>query len=119
MIIGIGTDIVKIERIKKAIKKEFFLNKCFTKKEQLQANEKEESFAGYFAAKEAVAKALGTGFYGFALLDIEVVKNELGMPSIYLYNNAKNVSQYSGVNRIFVSISHEKDYEIAYVILEQ
>lgn len=118
MIIGIGTDIVQISRIKKAMEKSHFSKKCFTDREQIQANNLVASFAGYFAAKEAVAKALGTGFRGFGLLDIEVVKDEFGKPSICLYNQAKQRSKELGVTNILVSISHEKEYAIAYVIIE-
>ncbi len=123
MIVGIGTDIIEIERVKNAISKESFLNKTFTKSEiQLFTKDdfiKYNSFAGNFATKEAVAKALGTGFYNVKPIEIEVLRNEVGAPYIKLYGQAKKIANDLNVKNIFVSISHDKEKAISYVILEK
>ena len=80
MIYGIGTDLVEIERIKKACMKEAFLVRCFTPREIELFEGNMVKAAGNFAVKEAVSKALGTGFRGFWPSDIEVLRDELGNP---------------------------------------
>ena len=91
MIIGIGTDIIEIERIEIAVKRtKGFINKLFTENE-INIFEsrgfKSEVIAGNFAAKEAVSKALGTGFRGFGVKDIEILRDELGKPVVNLNSN--------------------------------
>ncbi len=121
MIIGIGTDIIEIYRIEKAINRtKSFVEKSFTCREieyfNLQGF-KGNVIAGNFAAKEAVSKALGTGFRGFGLKDIEVLRDNLGKPIVYLSDNI-----YSRLNirdfNIHVSISHSKENAIAYAVME-
>lgn len=119
MIAGIGTDIIDIRRIKKAIEKPHFLQRIYTEEEILQTKGRIESLAGNFAVKEAVAKALGTGFYGFWPKDIEVLRGKSGAPYIKLYGNALNKMKEEKITHFFVSISHEKEYAIAYVIAEK
>ena len=86
MIIGIGTDIVEIDRIEKAVHRtNRFMDKIYTEHEQeyYKINHKKiESLAGFFAAKEAVSKALGTGFRSFEVRDIEIIPNEIGKPEV-------------------------------------
>ena len=88
MIRGIGTDIVEIDRISNAIKKEFFLKKAFNDSEiDMAVGRKKDSFlAGNFATKEAFVKALGTGFRGVELKDLAVLRDELGKPFIKICN---------------------------------
>jgi holo-[acyl-carrier protein] synthase len=79
----------------------------------------EEHYAARFAAKEAVLKALGTGMRkGFSWKDIEVIVGELGQPSIRLTGGAADRADELGVNHIFVSLSHTKEYAVAQVVLE-
>ena len=122
MIIGIGTDIVEIDRIQKAtLRTVGFIDKVFTKNEQahyVQKHNQVETLAGFFAAKEAVSKALGTGFRNFGLKDIEIVPNALGKPEVYLYKNAKLLCDELKIKRIEVSISHCKEYATAFAIAE-
>lgn len=122
MIIGIGTDIIEISRIEKAIKQtESFTNKIFTEKEQDYfkcKNKKAETKAGLFAAKEAVSKALGTGFRGFSPRDIEVVPNEAGKPQVTLLNEAKKLGDTLGIIHMHITISHCKEYAVAYAVAE-
>ncbi|MEW9121236.1 MAG: holo-ACP synthase [Thermotaleaceae bacterium] len=120
MIKGIGIDIIEVERIKKAAtKNKNFLEKIFTNKEieYFQSNYfQATTIAGNFAAKEAVAKTLGTGFRGFRWIDIEVRHDALGKPEIVLYGQAEKVSQQMGIQQIWITISHSKDYAVAQAI---
>lgn len=122
MIIGIGTDVIEIERIKKAIEKtDTFFEKIYTTREKAYYREKHkrvETLAGLFAAKEAISKALGTGFRGFNASDIEIIPNELGKPEAYLYGEAKVLANRLEICKIHVSISHCKTYATAFAIAE-
>ncbi len=117
MIFGIGIDIIEINRIKKAVVKHInFLDKYFTTKELAYFNSKKnnyESISGYFCAKEAVAKALGTGFHNFRLKDIEVLKDEYNKPFVVLHNNAKIIADQHEIEHIHLSISHSIEYAVA------
>lgn len=121
MIIGIGTDIIEIDRIENAINKNnSFLEKVFTAKEIemfKSRNMRSEVIAGNFAVKEAVSKALGTGFRGFSLTDIEVLRDELGKPIVFLSKDIKKL--ISVEYRLNISISHNKTSAIAFAILEE
>ncbi|APC79545.1 holo-ACP synthase [Clostridium botulinum] len=123
MIYGIGTDITEIRRIEKAIiRNKNFTNKLFTKDEMAlweKKNFKLEFIAGRFAAKEAVSKALGTGIRDFNFKDIEIINNELGKPQVILKPKAEDIiRKISKSYKIHLSISHEKEYAIAYALLE-
>ena len=122
MIVGIGVDIVEIRRIKDILERnDKFLEKIFTTKEieYLKArNLRPEYVAGRFAAKEAVSKALGTGFRGFNFRDIIIESTTLGKPIVTLEGEAKNISNRNGDTAIHLSISHGYDSAIAYAVLE-
>ncbi|MCC5437505.1 holo-ACP synthase [Clostridium botulinum] len=123
MIYGIGTDITEIRRIEKAItRNKNFINKLFTKNEMdlwEKKNFKLEFIAGRFAAKEAISKALGTGIRDFNFQDIEIINNELGKPKVILKPKAEDIiRKISQSHKIHLSISHEKEYAIAYALLE-
>lgn len=121
MIIGIGTDIIEIERIKKAIQRRPKLGeRIFTPQELEYCSTKGDTFASLaarFAAKEAVAKALGSDIDGFKWIDIEVLNNEQGKPEIRLANQAWEKGQSLGVKKIEISLSHCKEYAVAMVVL--
>ena len=120
MIRGIGTDIVEIDRISNAIKKEFFLKKAFNDSEiDMAVGRKKDSFlAGNFATKEAFVKALGTGFRGVELKDLAVLRDELGKPFIKICNNLNRHLQGINENKIHVSISNTDSLAIAMVVIE-
>ena len=122
MIKGIGNDILEIDRIKSAIKKNSrFLTKIYTKSEldYYQAKgEKIETLAGMFCAKEAVSKALGTGFVSFAFTDIEILRASGGKPYVLLHNKAKVALTELGGFNINISISHSKNYAHAVAIID-
>jgi len=124
MIIGSGIDLVKVNRIKKIILKwdNNFLKKIYTENEINYCESKNErrfqSYAGYFAAKEAWVKAFGTGFREIKWREIEVRNNDLGKPAIYLSSRLKKRIKKMGINNTQVSISHTENLAIASVIIE-
>ena len=125
MIKGIGTDICDIARIRKMVesdKKDLFFAKVFTAKELEMAEVYKDPstfFAGRWAAKEALAKALGTGFgKQCRWLDIEVQRLESGAPQLILSELTKETANALAVKSIHLSISHEKETAVAFVVLE-
>ncbi len=126
MIIGLGTDIVEISRIKKAVEKggEAFLQKVYTCREISAYKERNRSgfayLSGRWAAKEALAKALGCGIgENCSLTDVDIIETASGAPALILSGNAKKYAGNLGVNNIFVTISHEECYAVATVLLEK
>ncbi|MDV4152501.1 holo-ACP synthase [Clostridium sp. AL.422] len=120
MVIGIGTDIIEIERIERAINNKNFLRKLFTENEIEMFNKRNmrsEVIAGNFAAKEAISKALGTGVRGFSLIDIEVLRDDFGKPIVYLNSTIDDIINKK--YKINVSISHNRTSAIAFAILEE
>ena len=124
MIIGCGIDLIKIERIEKIIKKwgDNFTSRVFTLLEREYCEKKKgnkyQSYAGRFAAKEALLKALGLGLREANWKEIEIKNDELGQPIIDTSGKLKNIALAKGVSKYFITISHTKDYAIAQVILE-
>ncbi|MBC2579565.1 holo-ACP synthase [Clostridium sp. DJ247] len=122
MILGVGVDIVEIRRIKEAIDKHAnFIDRIFSKNEieyLKSRNLRPEFVSGRFAAKEAVAKALGTGFSGFEFKDIEIDRTAAGKPIVVLKGKAKLLAQKYGNYKIHLSISHGVDSAIAYAVME-
>lgn len=121
MIIGIGTDIIEIDRIKKAVDRtNGFIEKIFTDKEIRlfsSKNMRPEVIAGNFAAKEAISKSLGTGIRGFSLKEIEVLRDDLGKPIVFLSDNIENLIGKG--YKLNLSISHNNTSAIAFAILEE
>ena len=118
MITGIGTALVEIARVQKAIGRSAFLEKVYTEKERELIAARSVRAAGNFAAKEAVAKALGCGFAGIAPAEIEVLRESSGMPYVVLHGRAKEKAEAQGVTRIQVSITDTAEYAQAYVVCE-
>ncbi len=125
-ILGNGVDIIQNSRIKKLIRNKKFILRVFSKNEideSKKTKNKANFFAKRFAAKEAFVKSIGLGFRkGINLKDICVHKDKLGKPNIVLNSKVKKVlSKKFSSNRfkIFLSLSDEKDYSIAYVILNK
>jgi holo-[acyl-carrier protein] synthase len=121
MIEGVGIDVVEISRIHEVIAKwgEKFLSKVFTKTELEYAHSKMKPsphFAARFAVKEAVAKALTTGWSGgFRWQDVEVRNDESGKPSVILYGKMKELLKGS---KIMVSLSHSDTVVVAFAVIE-
>ena len=125
-VFGIGVDVVKKERIKKLIKNRFFIERIFSKKEIKNSSKiknKCKYFSNRFAAKEALVKSLGTGFrYNINFKDISVINNKLGKPQIKITDNIKKIifSRFKVKKiSIFLSLSDEKNYSIAFVIAQK
>ena len=122
MIIGIGCDIIEINRVEKAVQSDSFKKRVFTEAEiaycESRGKQQFASFAARFAAKEAVLKALGTGLRGGELVEIEVLNDELGCPQLSLRGYHEELAKSKGVVKIHVTLSHSKDSAMAYVVLE-
>ena len=125
-IFGVGTDIVKNSRIKKLIKNKKFINRIFTSseiKDSKKINQKVLFFSKRFAAKEAFVKSLGTGFaHNINFKDINVSKKRSGKPYITLSNKLKNILKRKlklKKIKIFLSLSDEREYSVAYVITQK
>lgn len=126
MIYGVGTDISKVSRFEKWVKRPEMISRFFNPCEIVDDSEKKnlqflcEHYAARFSAKEAFAKALGTGFNGLSLKDFGIVKNEYGRPEFFFGENTKKViDRHCGLNwNIKVSVSHEKEYAVAFAVIE-
>ncbi|WP_336154588.1 holo-ACP synthase [Fusobacterium polymorphum] len=121
MIVGIGNDIIEIERIEKAISKEGFKNKIYTQRE-LKNIEKRgnrtETYAGIFSAKEAISKAIGTGVREFSLTDLEILNDDLGKPYVVVSEKLDKILKTKKEDyQIEISISHSKKYATAMAII--
>lgn len=122
MIIGIGVDLVKIERIEKAGKnRNGFLERVFTSREREYCSRQKypaQHFAGRFAAKEALLKAIGTGWSGgVKWTDMEVLHGEGGGPIVNIAGRVKDLMDLRGVKQILLSYSHDEGYAVAQVVL--
>ena len=95
------------------------LHEMFTSKEIEDFRNKPQSLAGNFAVKEAISKCFGTGFRGFELTDIEVLREDNGKPYVNLYNGAKHIYDTLKGTNIFVSISNTEEYAMAMAIIEK
>lgn len=117
MIVGIGNDIIEIERIEKAISKEGFKNKIYTQRELeniKKRGNRAETYAGVFSAKEAISKAIGTGVREFSLIDLEILNDDLGKPYVVVSEKLDKIIKSKKEDyQIEISISHSKKYAIA------
>jgi holo-[acyl-carrier protein] synthase len=124
MIVGMGIDIAEVKRIAAVIEsqKERFLRRVFTLDEVAyceQFKNRFERYAGRFAVKEAAMKALGTGWSrGVRWVDLEVVRQRSGRPTLALKGEAKKIADALGVKNIVISITHTAEQAIAQVIFE-
>ena len=125
-ILGIGVDIVENSRIGKLLKNKIFIKRIFSYSEILIANkikDKKSYYSKRFAAKEAFAKSLGTGFRGnLNFKDISIINDKLGKPSFIINEKIKKIikKQFKTTSfNFFLSISDEKKYSVAYVILQK
>jgi holo-[acyl-carrier protein] synthase len=124
MIVGSGIDLVEIDRIQQSMDRfgQRFLNRVFTEAEQaycLRKRKSAESFAARFAAKEAGAKALGTGIsQGVNWLEIEVAREPGGRPTLLFHGRAAQIAARLNVTRAALSITHTGTLSLASVVLE-
>jgi holo-[acyl-carrier protein] synthase len=124
MIVGSGIDVTEIGRIERSVERygARFLDRVYTVAEQaycLRKRKAAESFAARFAAKEAAAKALGTGIsYGVSWLEIEVVREPSGRPTLRFHGRAAQIAAGLGVARAALSLTHTGQMAMASVVLE-
>jgi phosphopantetheine--protein transferase-like protein len=126
MIIGTGVDIIELDRIGRLVEQKPFPEKLFSpeeieavRNEELEGQRVVSRLAGLFAAKEAVMKALGTGWAkGVAWVDISITHTEEGQPRATLTGKTAEIAGSMGVKKVHVSISHCKTYAVAHAVLE-
>lgn len=117
---GVGVDIIEIERIRKTVnRRKNFVERFFNRGEisrEVGNKAYYQEIASKFAAKEAVVKAMGTGFRGFSWKDINIINDYLGKPMVKLEGNAYKISANLGISGFMLSITHTKEYAAACVI---
>lgn len=111
----LGIDIIKVERIRAALDKfgDRFARRVLTDHERKYVRNRPETFAGRWAAKEAVSKVLGLGVRGIGWREIEVQRLPTGQPAVRLHGRAAQRAEQLGMGRVALSISHESDYAVA------
>ena len=111
----LGIDIIKVDRIRDALARhgDRFPRRILTDAEYAYVRNRPENLAGRWAAKEAVSKVLGLGVRGVGWREIEVVRLPTGQPTIRLHARAKTRADQLGMERVAVSISHEREYAVA------
>jgi holo-[acyl-carrier protein] synthase len=116
----IGVDIIEIDRVRQVIERwgEKFLHRIYTDAE-LGLYKKTESLAVRFAGKEAAVKALGTGMRGIGWRDIEILHEPSGKPLVNLYRGAQEKASDLGLKGLAISLSHSREYAIAFVVGER
>lgn len=123
MVFGIGVDITAVKRFEKWVNSPDMIERFFNEKEIKSGKSLSavcQHYAVRFAAKEAFSKALGTGISGFNLKDVYITNDEFGKPTINVQNSAEEILKNRCQNyKLHVSLSHEKEYAIAYVIIEE
>ncbi len=122
MIAGVGTDLIEIGRVRRAIEKNpHFLERVYTEREMAYCRRKADpwqSYAARFAAKEAVAKALGTGLGPVGFKEIEIINAAGGQPQVVLSGKAQQLALERNIQRVHISLSHSEAYAIATAVLE-
>jgi holo-[acyl-carrier protein] synthase len=126
MIIGVGIDIIEIDRVARLVEGEPFPEKIYSEEEVracraegLEGRRRTSRFAGLFAAKEAVMKALGTGWAdGVAWADISITPDPRGKPEAALKGKTAQIAAGRGVKRIHLSIAHDQTHAVAHALLE-
>ena len=116
MIIGVGCDLMELDRFEKSCAREHFLARCFSEKERAALRVRQ--LAGNFAAKEAFSKALGTGVRGFSLCEVSVLRDGLGAPYFEFDGAAAEIME-SKRARALVSMSDTDTHVCAFVVLEE
>ena len=122
MILGIGCDIIESERIERLLTETEKTGRIFTESERKycegKGKERTASYAVRFAAKEAAAKAFGCGIGPVAWTEIETVKGTGGAPYFRFYGKAEDLMKKHSGSKMHLSVSHEKNYAVAYAIWE-
>ncbi len=118
-----GVDILHIPRMRSAIERygQRILERCFTKAEIISCRGHAEEFAARYAAKEAVSKTLGVGLrvmspFGIKFHEVEILPDRYGKPHVHLHGRAAQLAQELGLTEWSVSLTHEKEYAVAFVV---
>jgi len=116
--LSVGVDIIEIERIEGVLRRhgQRFLQRVYTPAERAYCRGRVSELAARFAAKEAVSKALGTGLRGIAWREMEILGDERGKPLVHLHGRAKARAEELGLCEFAVSLSHSRDYAVAFVV---
>ncbi|MGI9017844.1 MAG: holo-ACP synthase [Euzebya sp.] len=116
---GVGIDMIEIERVRTALARTPSMHqRLFTADELAHCGDKVGSLAARFAAKEAVAKAMGSGIRGFAFVDVEIRSDELGRPSVVLHRSAALVAARAGIQHLHLSLTTSDTIAAAYAVAE-
>jgi len=118
MIYGIGCDMSEIKRIEKSLERQSFAEKVFSEAERAAFSGKAQKLAGCFAAKEAFAKALGTGVRGFEWNEVSALRDELGKPYYVFSGKALAIVSSKGLTS-HLSITNEGGFAVAFAVLEK
>lgn len=116
MILGVGVDAVEISRVQKCCQREHFVNRIFTAAEIEQFDKRRVRAASDFAAKEAVVKALGTGFSGCVPGEVEILRDEKGAPFVKLYGGAKEIAESRGITSVKISVTNTSELAVAFAV---
>lgn len=116
IIYGIGTDQISCARVKKACESPSFLSRYYSAEERILIEERPGRAATNFAGKEAVVKALGTGFSGILPNEVVILRKENGAPYVLLEGKAKETADALGICKIHISLTDTKEYASAYAV---
>ncbi len=118
MKLSTGVDVLEIERLREAVARhgEHFLARIYTESERIECAGNYPSLAARFAAKEAVAKALGTGIGPVAFTDIEILRAESGAPVLRLHERAQVLADSLGLKEWSISLSHTREHAVAMAV---
>jgi holo-[acyl-carrier protein] synthase len=123
MTLSAGVDIIELDRIRHALDRygERFLARVYTREEIAHCSDRLPELAARFAAKEAVSKALGVGInhisaHGIGWREVEVLPDPLGKPLVYLSGRARQLAEEQGLREWAISLSHGRDYAVAFVV---
>ncbi|NIV35047.1 MAG: holo-[acyl-carrier-protein] synthase [Anaerolineae bacterium] len=123
MTLSAGVDIVELDRIRRVLERhgERFLARVYTPEEIVRYGERLPELAARFAAKEAVSKALGVGLnhmsaHGIGWREVEVLPDPLGKPLVHLSGRARQLAEEQGLRDWAISLSHSRDYAVAFVV---
>jgi holo-[acyl-carrier protein] synthase len=124
VIFGIGTDIIEVGRVEKMVARgRQYLETIFSEKEVDYCETKarrSEHYAARYAAKEAILKALGTGWRdGLVFSDIEILNDEMGKPKVFLHGKVKELFDRQQIMQASISLSHTNQIAIAFAVLEK
>jgi len=116
--LSVGVDIIEIERIRRAISRwnGRFLNRVYTPAELAFCRGRVPELAVRFAGKEAISKALGTGLFGVAWREMEVLADARGKPLVHLRGRAAARAARLDLAEFAISLSHSRDYAVAFVV---